>query len=323
MAILINERTGINAILEPQHIFGRHPTASTKLDNPEASRTHAVVIWDGDSWVFQDTSSNGSFINGQYQSKGSKVQLEKGDRIQFGSLHREEWYVKDISPPQSLLLPLTPGLATIHLKNLTVLPSEENPEVSIYQSSNGAWVCESSTGEYELKMGDRVGSGDRQWKFIDAKACMKTDIVFVDDIQQPTNLSFLFNVSQNEEHVSLSFSHGEAVIDLGVRNHHYLLLLLARHYMSDKDAGLGERECGWLDKDRLCKMLGQNENHINIQIYRFRKQFLKAYTASEKMPQVVERRSGEVRFCLANVHIQGGIQLPSIVQHEGEAPTLN
>ncbi len=323
MAILINERTGISEILQPQHIFGRHPTASTKLNNPEASRTHAVVIWDGECWMFQDTSSNGSFINGHYQTKGSKVHLEQGDRVQFGSLHSDEWYVKEITPPQSLLLPLTPGLPTIHLKSLIVLPSEDNPEVSIYQSSNGAWVCESSTGEYELKMGDRVGSGDRQWKFIDAKACIKTNIIHANDAHQPPSMSFSFNVSQNEEHVSLSFIQGESVIDLGVRNHHYLLLLLARQYLSDRDAGVGGSECGWLDKDRLCKMIGQNENHINIQVYRFRKQFLKAYAASEKMPQVVERRTGEIRFCLEHVQIQGGLQLPSHVQYQNNIPTLN
>lgn len=323
MAILINERTGISEIFQPQHIFGRHPTASTKLNNQEASRTHAVVIWDGECWMLQDTSSNGTFINGQYLSKGSKVHLKKGDRLQFGSLHSDEWYVKEITPPQSLLLPMTPGLPTIHLKSLTVLPSEDNPEVSIYQSLSGAWVCESSIGEYELKMGDRVGSGDRQWKFIDAKACMKTDIILTDDTPQSTSISFLFNVSQNEEHVSLSFSQGAGFIDLGVRNHHYLLLLLARQYLLDKTAGVGRNECGWVDKDRLCKMIGQNENHINIQVYRFRKQFLKAYTASEKMPQVVERRTGEIRFCLEHIQIQGGLQLPSHVQYENNTSTLN
>ncbi len=323
MAIFINERTGISEILQPQHIFGRHPTASTRLSNPEASRTHAVVIWDGECWVFQDTSSNGSFINGQYRSKDNKVDLEQGDRVQFGSLHSDEWYVKDVSAPQSLLLPITPGLPTIHLKKITVLPSEDNPQVSIFQSFNGAWVCESSTGEYELQMGDRVGSDDRQWKFIDAKACMKTNIILADSGNKITSLSFQFNVSQNEEHVSLSFTLGESVIELGIRNHHYLLLILARQYVADKEAGLSQNECGWLDKDRLYKMLGQNENHINIQIYRFRKQFIKSYMASEKMPQVIERRTGEIRFCIENVEIQGGLKLDNHLQTEGNYHTLN
>lgn len=323
MAILINERTGISTILQPQHIFGRHPTAATKLNNPEASRTHAVVIWDGECWVFQDTSSNGSFINGQYQTKGIKVPLEKGDRLQFGSLHSDEWFVKDISSPQSLLLPITPGLPTIHLKNLIVLPSEENPEVSIYQSSNGVWVCESSSGEHELKMGDNVGSSGKLWKFIDAKACTKTDIMLPNEIYQPANLTFLFNVSQNEENVSLSFIQQDSVVDLGVRSHHYLLLLLARKYLADEKAGVAKNECGWLDKDRLYKMIGQNENHINIQIYRFRKQFIKAYSASTKMPQVIERRTGEIRLCISEIQIQGGFQLSTHAQYEGGVTRLN
>lgn len=323
MATIICESTGIGAILQPQHIFGRHPTASTRLKNSDASRTHAVVIWDGDCWIFQDTSSNGSFINGQYYSKGSKVKLMEGDQIQFGSLHSGDWYVKDVSAPRSLLLPITPGLPTIHLEALTVLPSEDNPEVSIYQSHEGNWVCESNSGEYELKMGDKVGNDDFQWRFVDAKACTTTNILIAELRQQPQNMWLLFNVSQNEEHVALSFSQGESEVDLGVRNHHYLLLILARHYLADKEAGLDLRECGWLDKGQLCKMLGQNENHINIQIYRFRKQFLKAYSATDKMPQMIERRTGEIRFCFSQVKIQGGMKVSNSVSYSANNHILN
>ena len=76
MATIVNEKTQQVVILQPQHVFGRHPTAATSLESLEASRTHAVVIWDGESWVLQDTSSNGTFINGKALARDNKKGLK-------------------------------------------------------------------------------------------------------------------------------------------------------------------------------------------------------------------------------------------------------
>ena len=69
---------------------------------------------------------------------------------------------------------------------------------------------------------------------------------------------------------------------------------------------------GWLDKEKLGKMLKLNENHINIQIYRFRKQLISASPQSLALPQAIERRSGEIRIACDNIEIHGGMQLPDI-----------
>lgn len=325
MATLINETSGIEVILQPQHVIGRHPTAATCLTNMEASRTHAVVIWDGEHWLLQDTSSNGTFINGQPLFKGRKAVLHIGDNIQFGSMMAESWFVKDLSSPVCLLQPITPGLSTILLEGIIGLPSEDCPDVSIYKSEQGQWICESDFGEIELAMGDVVGSrdGQSQWRFIDAKASILTDIIGVDNSNYEGPVSFIFDVSQNEEHVSLKICVGQSMVDLGERNHHYLLLLLARKFQEDKDAGLSSQECGWLDKGLLCRMLGQSESHLNIQVYRFRKQFIDSYPDPDRVPKVIERRSGELRFVSDDVKINGGIAINT--EHKGMAiePILN
>lgn len=307
MAILIGERTGVNVDIQPQHVFGRHPTAATFLSNSEASRTHAVVIWDGEAWVLKDTSSNGTYINGQYLARGAQQVLNAKDQIQFGSVLAEIWFVKDVSPPDSLLIPITLGLPTIKLAQITVLPSEDDPQISIYRSYKGQWMCETASSVYELKMGDRVGTMDKQWRFVDAQASTETEVIKNKISQPPKQLVFKFDVSQNEEHVSLSVDTGSEILDLEVRNHHYLLLLLARKYLNDHNSGISESESGWVDKDLLCKMMGQNANHINIQIYRFRKQFLDIYPYEDQMPQIIERRTGEIRFGPNVVEILGGV----------------
>lgn len=325
MATLINENSGTEVILQPQHVIGRHPTAATCLSNLEASRTHAVIMWDGEHWLLQDTSSNGTFVNGQALAKGRKAALHIGDNIQFGSVLAESWFVKNLDSPVCLLQPITPGLKTIFLEGIVGLPSEDCPDVSVYRSEQGQWMCESDHGEIELSMGDVVGScdGQSQWRFIDARASVLTDIIGVNKTNYEGPVTFVFDVSQNEEHVSLKICIGSSAIDMGERNHHYLLLLLARKFQEDKAVGLHSQECGWIDKGLLCRMLGQSESHLNIQVYRFRKQFIDLYPDQDSVPKIIERRSGELRFISDNVKINGGVGFTIENQMLSREPILN
>ncbi|MFC3153223.1 FHA domain-containing protein [Litoribrevibacter euphylliae] len=323
MAILIGERSAVRVDLQPQHVFGRHPSAATSLTNSEASRTHAVVIWDGEVWLLKDTSSNGTYINGRYLARGAQQVLNVEDQIQFGSDQAEIWFVKDISPPDSLLIPITLGLPAITLGEITALPSEDDPQISIYRTLRGQWMCETASSVYELQTGDRVGTQDKQWRFVSSHAGIETEVIKNKIPKEPKNLLFKFDVSQNEEHVSLSVQMDEDIIDLEMRNHHYLVLVLARKYLADKSSGIAESESGWIDKDLLCKMLGLSGNHINIQIYRFRKQFVDAYAEADHLPQIIERRTGEIRFSPNSVEIIGGVGVESHQDFINDSLRLN
>ncbi len=309
MAKIINLNTEEQVILMLQHLFGRHPNSShTLLFSPDASRMHATIFWDGGMWVLQDSSSNGTYVNGKRIHRGSAQHLHLGDLINFASLSGETWRIVDLSPPNSLLIPVTPGLPTVVLKDLAVLPNEEQPESTLYISASGHWVCESESGVSVLKTGDLVGSREHAWRFIEASATAETlhndVLVLVSAVQ----ISIQFMVSQNEEHVAMKFIIGEQEYDLGQRNHHYLLLILARKRLEDIAQGLRASEQGWIDKELLSKMLGQSENHINIQIYRFRKQIVKLLSNSTRLPQAIERRTREIRFAYDNVEITGGAE---------------
>lgn len=309
MALCVNLQTGEQINLLVQHIFGRHPdSVNTVLTNLDASRMHATILWDGEFWVLQDSSSNGTFVNGVRISRGSKQKLALNDTINFGSLNAPGWQLPDIESPQSMLVPETPGLATIMLEKMAVLPNEASPEITLYLNSAGQWQCESQAGSSTLKNGDRVGTSESIWRFTEAKVCAETRLVAEPKIDYTAETAVFFDVSQNEEHVALRLKLGLQDIDLKQRNHHYLLLLLARQRLADKQKGVTAREQGWLDKSVLCKMLKQGENHINIQIYRFRKQLLGALPDSQSSPQIIERRSGEIRFACDAIQIQGGGQ---------------
>jgi hypothetical protein len=313
---MINNNTGEEIKLLIQHIFGRHSSTShTVLHNPDASRMHATILWDGENWLIQDLSSNGTFVNGNPVLRGSMEKLNKGDKIHFASLAGDTWEMLDVDPPKSLLVPITSGLQTIELESIIVLPNEELAEVTLYQSLNGHWVCESQSGISVLKTGDLVGSEGLTWRFIEARASEETTYLISNELPSSPQVGIFFNVSQNEEHVSFKFKMGDHVYDLGKRNHHYLMLLLARKRLEDRKNGVSTSEQGWMDKDQLCKMLGLNENHINILVYRFRKQVISLLPRSLNFPQAIERRTCEIRFAYEDIEISGGTVLDIVNDH--------
>ncbi len=108
---------------------------------------------------------------------------------------------------------------------------------------------------------------------------------------------------------------GDHVYDLVKRNHHYLMLLLARKRLEDRENGISEEEQGWMDKGQLCKMLGLSESHINILVYRFRKQVISLLPRSLNFPQAIERRNGEIRFAYKDIDISGGAIVDLAISH--------
>jgi pSer/pThr/pTyr-binding forkhead associated (FHA) protein len=308
MAILLNTKTGEQVILRSQHIFGRHPGSSnTVLTNPEASRMHASILFNGSHWLLQDTSSNGTFLNGKHYVHGVKHRLHKGDKINFGNNTLSNWKLINTDPPKSMLVPLTANMPTIELEDIAVLPNEEVPEVMVYRSPEGSWLYEDHTGRYLLNAGDKVSTHHFSWYFVNADTLEETQMAAPDaEDNEQVDIKIDFEVSQNEEHISLNITVGDQLISLGQRTHHYLLLILARQRLEDIQVGRNESEQGWLDKEVLSRMLGMEESHINIQIYRFRKQIIQAHPASPALLQIVERRRGELRFASDAVTINGG-----------------
>jgi len=96
---------------------------------------------------------------------------------------------------------------------------------------------------------------------------------------------------------------GEEHIDLLTRSHHYLTLCLARQRAKDIQAGLDDSEQGWVYAELLAKDLGFDASHLNIQIYRMRKQFVDALNNSCESSNIIERSAGKLRlaskfFCI-------------------------
>ncbi len=310
MATLLDTENNTLILLRSQHIFGRHSGSSnTVLENPEASRLHASILWSGSYWLLQDASSNGTFLNNEAIGSGSKKKLKKDDIIRFGAITAPAWVLQSDDPPKSMLVPLVAGRQPIELEGIVVLPDVDTPEIMLYQASNGEWVCEDSSGLKALSTGVKVTAGECSWYFVAADTFDNTLQAepFYENASAP--FKFNFTVSMDEEHVSLVILFKNKPIDLGERTHHYLLLFLARKRIKDHQQGLEDSEQGWIDKDLLSQQTGLDEKYINIQIYRFREQLIKARPSAMQLLQVIERRRGWLRFAFKSIEINGGNDL--------------
>ena len=312
MAILFNTHTQQRIRLLPYQLIGRSVEQHhIVLRDKHASRMHSIIQWDGESWSLKDTSTNGTFVNENKVTTDTHHRLQQDDQLQFGHITSDKWVLINSDAPKSMLIPNSPDLPVIELNQLIALPSENQPEVTLYLSPHHEWICESPSGVSVLKHLDLVGTQQKTWRFIDAKAGIKTQQHTPSNTPDTPNIAYFFRVSQNEEHVFLQLNINNEDIDLGERAHHYLLLELARKYQRDTAAKIHHNERGWMDKDLLSRTLGMSESHINIQIYRLRKQLVNTFPQHHKdsttLPTMIERRHGELRFTGKNITISGGL----------------
>ncbi|GLS27649.1 FHA domain-containing protein [Marinibactrum halimedae] len=307
MAALFNPKINKQEVLHANHTFGRdEKTNTTILVSPSASRNHATIAWDGESWKIKDSSTNGTFIDNHRLPPGRYHPLLQGAKIQFGSIPSETWEVVDTAPPVTGLIPLSDTQPFIPLHDVYLLPIPDH-KILLLLSEGGLWQCEANEERFTLQSGDKVGANGLFWQFVDARPCAATAIITPASITN--NIKFCFQVSPDEEHVSLKLVVDNLTINLGERNHHYLLLLLAKQRLKDANRGLDVSDQGWIDKELLMRMMKMAEQHINIQVHRFRKQVTKMIPNSSTLQQVIERRPGELRFAYSDIAIEGGFNV--------------
>lgn len=305
MARLLKLDSEQTVLLRTTHVFGRSSSAvNTRITDANVSRVHASLVWQNFEWVLQDKSTNGTFVNNTRVQKDTQVKLQPGDIIQFGSPQADKWQLESDDAPVSILVPRGGSEPELQLKEMLVLPNEDSPELTFYQDEQRNWLCETQETTTTLEDGDVLESKDKSWTFVSNTSDAETH--FATFASQDTFLTMQFKVSQNEEHVTLSIKYGQHQFDLGNKTYNYLLLLLARQWLSDKQNKVPDIDCGWLDKSVLCKELRTQEQYMNIQIYRHRKQLSAMLPDGLILPPSIERRLREVRLNCHAIDIQGG-----------------
>lgn len=285
--------------LRDYHTFGRRDeSVDTFLKYPYVSKLHAVIEWREPSWLLKDVSKNGIKLNNKVIPQQKPIALSVGDVIDFAGMNEVTVTINDLTPPTRMLINTKNPSQTIDLPDSSLLPDEENPELAVYLCPDrGQWYAESAAEGIEAgpyNHNDLIKIGDDEWKFL----LVTEEDVTTEFVREQTTLDdviFRFDLSQDEESTNLTLINGGIEVELGERSHHYLLVHLLRYRMNN--------ESGWLDSQILMKELGLEEAHMNIQIFRARKQLRNSMPTSTGHSKFIERRRGALRSSIKNIEI--------------------
>ncbi len=306
--------------LAPHHTFGRLGSAvDTHLDKPYVSKLHAAIEWNSRHWRIKNLGLNGTWVNGIALEQGNSQELNLNDVIHFAKLTDAGFQVMDLTPPADMLWPLDLThiegiIQPLYLTHYHLLPDAHLPELALYyDEQDQQWYLETINDEQEphrrpLHSGDKVQINNMPWKFMRAQIYGPTE-AHSHPLQKLNDLEFVFNLSLDEETTQLELHLHQQTIDLAVRSHHYLLLQLARHRAKDAAKGLDDKSQGWIYADQLGSELGLDATHMNIHIFRLRKQLADSLPNMLGQQYLLERRGGKIRFGCEKFKIYKGATL--------------
>lgn len=308
MAYLINLASSEVFPLAEHHTFGRLASSvNTCINRPCISKLHTAIVWDGLAWHIKNLGLNGTWLNERQLQIGDNPELAINDHIRLAEPSDPGYRVIDLTPPRDMLWPLDADqalaegeLQPIYLSRYHLLPDAQNPEVAIFFDEQlQSWQQESITqNDHQpraLVDGDLVQMEAQHWQLVRTDIYGPTE-ARVGALRRLRDFEFVFRLSIDEETTHLELHNGLQVIDLSIRSHHYLLLQLARHRLSDAETGLEPDAQGWIYSEQLNAELGLETTHMNIQIFRVRKQFSDTLADVLGLQELLERRGGRIRL---------------------------
>lgn len=274
-------------------LVGRSPGAALRIDDPHVSGEHATLVWTGRGWEVRDLGSrNGTFLGDERLAPGTPKALTAGARLAFGNAS-DVWVFEDDAPPDAFAIHLGSGRVRRARDGQLALPDDVSPEVVAYTDRAGGWVVEVSDADPRPAAdGEVLVAGGVSWRLFVPESQPGT--ATLDGGAHIDTVQLRFRVSRDEEHVELGVVHRGRETRLEAREHAYVLLTLARLRL--QDASMPPSEQGWVDRDRLLRMLGLDTNGLNVAIYRARGHLAKA--GVDGSAGIVEVRRGQRRIGL-------------------------
>jgi hypothetical protein len=284
-------------------LFGRDATCDVRVDDPKVSHEHASLRWKDGTWELRDLGSvNGTFVGTRRLAAGERAQLEVGAVFSLANPSILFELVDD-SPPVAATLHRATGKLLVATGGILVLPSEDQPRMTLFASSDGIWHVEVDQEVRAAKHGEELVLGAE---------------TYVVEVPTPTvgtarsganspmleSLRLKFAVAPDEESVEVTLFVGDKPTTLPPRRYHYLLVTLARAWLAD--IGIAPSVRGYRDRDELCDKLEVDVMKLNVEIYRLRKQF--AELGVQGAAGLIERRPGtfEVRIGITNIEVVMG-----------------
>jgi pSer/pThr/pTyr-binding forkhead associated (FHA) protein len=128
--------------LRMKTLIGRDATCDVRVDHPKVSHEHASLRWRDSAWELRDLGSvNGTFVGTRRLAPGERAQLELGATFSVANSDAVFELVDD-SPPAAAALHRASGRLHLATGGILVLPSEEQPRMTLFASSDGKWSVE-------------------------------------------------------------------------------------------------------------------------------------------------------------------------------------
>ena len=164
------------------HVIGRDPAAAVSIESPLVSRNHVELTCDDQGWKLQDTSRNGTFIDGARIESGRitrSVRLHLGDPAgvavdldpepsgEISALHPADVAVVRLGRERDNTIVIDDLLASRHHAELRQL-SGGHVEIKDLGSHNGTFVNGRRVDRQVLQTDDIVSIGRRYFRYRNA-----------------------------------------------------------------------------------------------------------------------------------------------------------
>lgn len=272
--------------LGPRVMIGRSPLADLRLEGKWISGEHVIISWDGEGWRVRDLgSSNGTTLDGVPLTCRRDHPLATGSILALGQAE-ELWTLVDGGPPVAMGVG-PDGQRVGALDGVLTVPDEAEALVSVYRE-DGRWWLDDGGAPRAVRDREPVIVGGAVWHLRLPEAREET-------AAHPAGRRLLdfaleLGLSQDEERVEVRLLRASSRVVLEPRSHHYLMVVLARHALTQRAAGLSALEAGWIDPAELADMLKVSRQSLNVYIHRIRRQVQDAGVFDGKA--ILQRQAG-------------------------------
>lgn len=308
VATLVHPILPRRVTLGSRTLVGRANHCTFQLKNRLVSGEHALLTWsEDDGWRLRDLGSrNGTFVDGAPVRPGERVKLAAGCELTFAD---ERWHLVDESPPNAAARLAGSDTVRVAADELLFLPDEDDPRVMIFpDQKTGQWVAEIADAQQTVVDQQALEIGGQTWHLGLPPVVPSSEMTSTLGMDELTlslsTLDRLHFVVREGESVDLTVWYRQRPLAVAQRDHHRLLLHLARAMQADVRQDVPRAEQGWRTVESLCKALDTDPARINSHIFRARRQF--ASLGVGGAARLIERRatSRQVRLGLDRIQLE-------------------
>jgi hypothetical protein len=194
----------------------------------------------------------------------------------------------------AVAIPLDGGEPSFLVSGTIAIPTPNDPLATIFgDGGSDRWLLEIDDAKAPIQPGQQFIIAGRAWRFECPSGAVNTRVAGP-LFKKLAEVSLVFEISTDEEHVNLRVESNQSVEHLGQRACFYLALVLLRERLAERKQGLADP--GWVDLDAVLKMIPEytSYSHLNVEIHRLRRMLFDA--GIEDAMRVIERRRGQIRF---------------------------